>query len=170
MENKLKKLTIIGGLVVALVIAATINFYPQKVDQSRGQRFQGKMFEKLNLTDEQKDKIEQLGIEHQKAMIDLRADMLKKRLAMKELMNKGNYSRSDFLNMVNDINAARDKIATARANHRMDVYELLNDQQKKIFNDHPMMMGGQRGEGRGMFDGPSPMGRDRGGRHQKCLQ
>ncbi len=165
----MKKLSIISGLVVALVLAAAVTFYPQKVDQPRGPRFQAKMFEKLNLTDEQKDKIEQLGIEHQKVMIDLRADMQKKHLAMKELMRKGNYSRDDFMNMVNEMNAARDKIAAARANHRMDVYELLNDQQKKIFNDHPMMMGGHRGEGRGMFEAPGPMGRD-GGRHPRCLQ
>lgn len=169
MENKLKKLSILSGLVAALIFAAAVNIYPQKSDQSRGQQFKSKMFEKLNLTEEQKDKIEQLGIEHQKAMIDLRADMQKKRLAMKELMQKGNYTRADYLSMVNEMSAARDKIAAAVANHRMDVYELLNDQQKKIFNDRPMMMGGHRGEGRGMFGGPGSMGRD-GGRHPRCLQ
>jgi Spy/CpxP family protein refolding chaperone len=166
MEHKLKKLSLIGVLIAAFVIAAAVNFYPQKQDQPRGERFRGRMFQKLNLTDEQKAKIEQLGIDNQKAMIDLRADMQKKRLAMKELMNKGNYSRADFLSVVKDLNAMRDKITEARANHRMDIYELLNDQQKKIFNEMPMMKG-RRGEGRGMFDSPGPMGKD-GGRHQRC--
>jgi len=169
MENKLKKLIITGVLTIAFIMAAAVNFYPQKADQSRGERFHGQMYQKLNLTDEQKDKIDQLRIEHQKAMVDLRADMQKQRLAMKELMQKGNYTRADYLNMINQMNAARDKIATAMANHRMDVYELLNDQQKKIFNEHPMM-GGRDRDGRGMFDGQGPMGMDRGGRHPRCLR
>lgn len=169
MEIKLKKLIITGMLTVAFLAAAAINLYPQKADQPRGERFREQMQQKLNLTEEQQNKIEQLRIDNQKAMIDLRADMQKQRLAMKELMQKGNYTRADYLNMVNQMNASRDKIATAMANHRMDVYELLNDQQKKIFNEHPMM-GGRFGEGRGMFDGNGPMGMDRPGRHSRCLR
>jgi Spy/CpxP family protein refolding chaperone len=160
----LKKISIIGGLILTVIIAAAVNFYPQKSDQFPGERFHGKMVEKLKLTDEQKDKIEQLGIDHQKAMIDLRADMQKKRLALKELLAKGNYSRADYLNQMNDISSARNKIAAARANHRMDVYELLDDQQKKIFNEMPMM-GGPRGERGGMMDGQCPMGRHQGGKN-----
>lgn len=160
----MKKVAIIGGLILAVIIAAAVNFYPQKSDQSRGEAFHGKMIERLKLTDEQKNKIEQLRIEHQKAMIDLRADMQKKRLAVRELMQKGNYSRSDYLNLVNDLSSARDKIAAARANHRMDVYELLDDQQKKIFNEMPMM-GGQGGKRGGMMDRQCPMGRHPGGRN-----
>ncbi len=162
METKLKKLTFIGGIIAILIIAAAVNFYPQNNDQSGGERFKGRMFDKLNLTDEQKSKIEDLRIEHQKAMIDLRADMQKKRLAVKEMMLKGNYSRSDYLNLINDLNSAKNKIAASRANHRMDVYELLTDQQKKIFDQMPMMRG--QHEGRGMMDGNGPMGRHPGKR------
>ncbi len=142
----MKKISVIGTLAVAIILAAAVNFYPQKADRPGGQGLRGQMFMKLNLTEEQKDKIEQLRIEHQKTMIDLRADMQKKRLAMEELMQKGNYTRTDFLKAISDINASKDKIETARANNRMDVYDLLNDQQKKIFNDHPMMMGKRQGD------------------------
>ncbi len=153
----MKKSFLIGGLVAALVIAAAVNFYPQKADQPQGEQLRGRMFEKLNLTDDQKDKIDQLRLKHQEEMIDLRADMQKKRLAVKELQQKVNYSRSDYLDLVKDLNASRDKIAVARANHRMDIYELLTDQQKEIFNRMPMMRG-HRGEGRGMMDGYGQQG------------
>ncbi len=151
----MKKSFLIGGLILALVIAAAVNFYPQNNDAPQGERFRGKMFEKLNLTDQQKDKIEQLRLKNQEEMIDLRADMQKKQLAVKELQMKGNYSRSDYLNLVKDLNASRDNIDVARANHRMDIYELLTDQQKEIFNRMPMM-GGRQCEGRGMRDGHGP--------------
>ena len=158
----MKKISIIGGIILVLVIAAAVNFYPQKSDQPRGERFRGRMMEKLNLTDEQKDKIQQLRIEHQKAMIDLRADMQKKKLALKELTAKGNYSRNDYLNLVNDINSARNKIEAARANHRMDVYSTLDDQQKKTFDKMPMM-GGKGFERMGMMGRHCPMGNCRDG-------
>ncbi len=150
----MKKSLLIGGLITLLVLASSASFYPQQSDAPQGQRFRGRMFEKLNLTDDQKAKIEQLQMKHQEEMIDLRADMQKKRLAVRELQQKGNYSRSDYLNLVNALNASRDKIASAKANHRMDVYELLTDQQKEIFNRMPMMEG--RGEGRGMRDCQGP--------------
>ncbi len=165
----MKKLSLIGGIILAVLIVTAVNFYPQKVDQHKGEQFRGRMLEKLNLTDEQKNKIENLRFKHQEEMIDLKADVQKKRLALKELQHSGNYSRADYLNMVKDLNSSRDKIATAMANHRMDVYELLNDQQKKIFNEMPMMRG-PRGEGRcmmrdgkrmmhkgGMMNGKPPM-------------
>ena len=153
----MKKSLIISGIIAVFVFAAAVNFYPQNLDQSRGQKFQGRMNEKLNLTDEQKDKIAQLRFNNQEEMIDLRADMQKKRLALKELEHKGNYSRTDYLNLVKDLNASRDKIATARANHRMDVYELLTDQQKKIFDTMPRM-GRSHRDGRGMMDDrPGPL-------------
>jgi len=148
----LKKSFLIGGIITALVIAAAVNFYPQQTDAPRNTQFRGRMLEKLNLTDDQQDKIEQLRLKNQEEMIDLRADLQKKRLAVEQLRQKGDYSRSNYLDLVNDLNASRDKIAVARANHRMDVYELLTDQQKDIFNRMPMM-GGRGGEGRGMMDG-----------------
>ena len=151
----MKKSFLIVGLIAAFVIAAAVNFYPQNNNAPKGERIRGRMFEKLNLTDAQKDKIEQLRLKNQEEMIDLRADMQKKRLAIKELKLKGNYSRSDYLNLVNDLNASRDKIAAARANHRMDIYEQLTDQQKEIFNRMPMMEG-RHCKGRGMMDGQGP--------------
>lgn len=118
------------------------------------------MVEKLNLTDDQKAKIEDLMVDHQKSMIDLRADLQKKRLDLKELVRKGNFSRSDFLNTQKQVTEARDKIAEARANHMMDVYGLLTDQQKKIFSEMPMMLGQMR-DGCKMMDGKRPMKRMR---------
>ncbi len=151
----MKKSFLIIGIITALVIAAAVNFYPQQSDAPGNAQFRGKMAEKLNLTDDQKDKIDQLRLKNQEEMIDLRADLQKKRLAVEQLRQKGDYSRSNYLDLVNGLNASRNKIAVAKANHRMDVYELLTDQQKEIFNRMPMMR--DRGsKGRCMMDGRGP--------------
>ena len=97
--------------------------------------FKGMMLEKLNLTDEQKAAVEKLKLKHQEEMIDLKADLEKKELALKELTNNGNYSRDDFVNAVKAISAAKNNIALSFANHRMDIYELLTPEQKKTFDN-----------------------------------
>ena len=102
------------------------------------------MMEKLNLTAEQQDAIEQLMIAHQKKMVDLKADLEKKKLSLKELQLNTGYTRDEFLSKVTAINEAKNKIALAMANHKMDVYELLTDDQKKTFNEMGDFMGKMR--------------------------
>lgn len=104
--------------------------------------------EKLNLTADQLKKIEDLRTNHQKKMIDLRADMAKLHIEKKELLNKGNYNRKSFLALEEKIMNQRNTIEMAMANHRMDVYEVLDAKQKELWNDHPMKQGmGMRGKG-----------------------
>ena len=97
--------------------------------------FKGMMLGKLNLTDEQKAAVEKLKLKHQEGMIDLKADLEKKELALKELTNSGNYSRDDFVNAVKAISTAKTNIAVSFANHRMNIYELLTPDQKKTFDN-----------------------------------
>ena len=99
------------------------------------QDFKGMMLEKLNLTDEQKAAVEKLKLKHQGEMIDLKANLEKKKLALKELKSNGNYTRDDFVNAVKAINSAKSDIAVSMANHRMDIYELLTPEQKKTFDN-----------------------------------
>ena len=67
-------------------------------------------------------------------MIDLKANLQKKKLEMAELKNNGNYTREDFINKVEAINSAKDQIAISKANCQMDIYQLLDDNQKKEWN------------------------------------
>ncbi|MGB5848839.1 MAG: periplasmic heavy metal sensor, partial [Ignavibacteriaceae bacterium] len=85
------------------------------------------MKEKLNLTDTQNESVEELHFSHKREMIDLKAAMEQKKLDMKELLSKGNYTRDDYLIKVKTINDAKEKMALAKANHRMDVYDLLTE-------------------------------------------
>jgi Spy/CpxP family protein refolding chaperone len=131
----------------------------------------GKMMDQLKLTDQQKDKIETLKSENQRKMIDLKADLQKAKADMHDLVMKGNYSRSDFLGAVDKIAKAKEQIAKQMANHRMDVYEQLNPDQKKTFDKMHHRMG--KGKGmmmrRGMMGhkGPGGMGMGPNGQGMK---
>jgi hypothetical protein len=51
-----------------------------------------------------------------------------------------NFSRDAYLNKINEIISAKNKIELARANHQMDVYQLLDDNQKQEWNKMTRMM------------------------------
>lgn len=99
------------------------------------------MMENLNLTDTQKEAIEKLHFSHKKEMIDLKADLEKKEIDMQELKSKGNYTRDEFLSKVKAISSSKDKMALIKANHRMDVYDLLTAEQRKTFDSMKGHMG-----------------------------
>ena len=137
MEKKMKKLNLAGIAVILFIALISTQFvYGQMEKREMHQGFQQKMMmEKLNLTDSQQEAVQDLRFNHKYEMIDLKADLEKKMLAMKELKRRGNYTRDEFLSKVKSISDAKENIALAIANHKMDVYELLTDDQRKIFNE-----------------------------------
>ncbi len=103
---------------------------------NRMERFQkAGLLKKLNLTDQQKEKIRSLRFDFQKKMIDLKADLQKSRLDLKELRQANSLSRNDVIAAVEKINKSRDAISLAVANHLMDVYEVLTPEQQKIWKE-----------------------------------
>ena len=100
--------------------------------------------EKLKLTEEQVSKIESLRSEHMKRLIDLKADLKKSMIDLKSIREKDNFTRGDIIAGVDKSNKIRDDMALAKANHRMDLWELLTPEQKKLVKDNPeWLMGGR---------------------------
>jgi Spy/CpxP family protein refolding chaperone len=91
---------------------------------------------------------EELHFSHKREMIDLKAAMEKKKLDMKELLSKGNYTRDDYLIKVKAISNTKEKMALVKANHRMDVYDLLIEEQRKTFDEIKCCKGNSRQMGR----------------------
>lgn len=133
----MKKLNLAGTAVILFIALISTQFvYGQMEKHGMHQGFQHKMMmKKLNLTDSQQEAVQDLRFNHKNEMIDLKADLEKKKLAMQELKSRGNYTRDELLSKVKSISNAKEKNALEIANHKMDVYELLTDEQRKIFNE-----------------------------------
>lgn len=140
-EKMRNKMFIIISILSVLVISQFL--FAQEMMQERD-RDQLKIHQKLNLTEEQQEKAEVLKLTHQKEMIDLKANLEKRKIEMAELKNKGNYTREEFLSKTNEIISARNQIVLSLANHQMDVYQILDETQKKEWNK----MSGEFGERR----------------------
>ena len=129
--------------ITASTLILSCNIFAQEMMQQKKQ-FQKQVHQQLNLTEEQQTKVDALKFAHQKEMIDLKANLDKKELDMTELKSKGNYTRDEYLNKVNEIISARNKIALSVANHHMDVYQILDENQKKEWNKMSHQFGERR--------------------------
>jgi len=138
---KKSSLFIMAVLFIGMI---SINLFAQPEREMRMERFKNKIADKLNLTDEQNNSIESLKLQHQKAMVGLRSEEKLKEIELRELKFKGNYSREEFISKVKEINEIRNKIAVSQAEHKMDVYGLLTDDQKLIWNKMPDRFGEHR--------------------------
>jgi hypothetical protein len=102
-------------------------------DKGKPSVYENKLKKKLNLTDEQKKKITDIKLNNEKTMIDLIADLAKAKLEMKVLLNGSNFNRNDYLAIQDKIMQKQNNIRMAVAKTKMDIYDLLDDSQKKIF-------------------------------------
>jgi Spy/CpxP family protein refolding chaperone len=122
---------------VLAVIIAIVCFNQQTFSQKRnfkeGKYFRNELKENLNLTTEQEKKIANLRYTQQTAMIKFKADIDLKELEMKKLRESENISRADMVKLINEISAIKNQIALLRVNHQMDVYDLLDANQKKAW-------------------------------------
>jgi Spy/CpxP family protein refolding chaperone len=117
-----------------------------------------KLESKLKLTDTQKDQIENLRLNHQKDMVDLKAKLQKARIESREVMIKDDFTRNEYLAAQNKMIKLREEIQLAAANHKMDVLDLMNKEQRKILADERIFEKGQRnylrkGRGECRYDG-----------------
>jgi len=95
--------------------------------------FKWEMKNDLKLSEHQEKQFEDLDLQFEKKMIDLRAELEKSKLMKRELIRKGNFSKNDYLSAEEKIIQAENKIQMEKAKLKMDKYSLLDEKQKKLF-------------------------------------
>lgn len=130
------KNTIVIIMSVLIIIVSVADISAQRRRDMRPNF--DRIHEQLNLTDQQKAKLDDLRMQHQEKMIDMRADLDKARIENQRLRRSDKLNRGDVINQTKTMSDIRNKMAEARANHMMDVYETLTVEQRKIWNDLKM--------------------------------
>ena len=129
-----------------LFVVASLNqeAYSQKGDNSKSKNFRMNLKEQLNLSEDQEKKIEDLRLTREESMIKFRSDLELKDLEMRKLKSSEKFSRSEMINLTKEINAIKNDMALTRVNHQMDVYELLDESQRKIWLDKQDQFGNMK--------------------------
>jgi Spy/CpxP family protein refolding chaperone len=134
------------NLIWVLVAVLSVAFisqesFSQKRFHKKQNEFRGQFMTKLNLTEEQEKKFEQLRFAHQEKMVKLRSDVELKELELKKLTSGDNVTRSEMLKLTKELNEIKNEIAIARVNHKMDVYDNLDANQKKLWLEQKEKVG-----------------------------
>jgi Spy/CpxP family protein refolding chaperone len=139
----MKKLIFVLGVLFTLT-ALSPQLYSQKGDNPRSKEFRMKLKAQLNLSEDQEKKIEALRLSQEESMIKFRSDLELKELEIRKLKSSGKFSRSELINLTKEINAIKNDIALTRVNHQMDFYELLDENQRKVWLDKQDQFGNMR--------------------------
>ncbi len=135
-------------IFVLIVLFTTVSInqegYSQKRDNPRSKDFRMDLKSQLNLSEDQEKKIEALRLTKEESMIKLRSDLELKELEIRKLKSSDKFSRSEMINLTKDINSIKNDMALTRVNHQMDVYELLDENQKKIWLDKQDQFGNMK--------------------------
>lgn len=117
----------------------------------------------LNLTDEQRKKLQDINFNTEKAAITERAAMQVQRLELKRLMRAENPDRAAIDKKIQEISQARTALMKTRANELLDVRAVLTKEQRDKIREtiqrrpRPMRQQGMNGPGmmrRGMNPPP----------------
>lgn len=129
--------SIIYSLAILLLFASVCTtILAQPRQKFHKKYYKERIIEKLNLTDDQENKISGLRTKHQKKMADLKAELEKAKIDIRDLRDNSDLTRTEMILAVESINTIKNTMALERANHKIDVYELLTNEQKQIWKEH----------------------------------
>lgn len=116
----------------------------------------------LNLTDEQKSKMEDLRLKHLKEVEPIRADIQKQFSTLKLEMTAEKFNESKAKSIQSEISKLQNDMATKRMSHMRGVRDMLTTEQQKKFDTGFLSGPGFGPGGMGGFGGR--MGMMHGGR------
>ncbi len=154
----MKKLIVTAAIVSALLLAVTAFSFESgsgkcSFDDSGIRRHYDAVWHKMNLSAEQKTKIETIRTAAYKELRPLREKMFDKSMELRHLWLQPNPDEEKILNAQKEINKLRDAISDKVTAMKLEIHKVLTPEQIKKFAD---LNWGRRGY--------APRGAERGSR------
>lgn len=106
-----------------------------RMHAKHGRRYRGegkrRRAEMLDLTDEQREKIEQLRYDSRLDLIDLKAALKKRRLELRRMMRDGDASEKALREAVDAVAKARAEVEFLELKTKIDTRSVLTDEQRR---------------------------------------
>lgn len=162
-------------LVLALCFSALALFAQDRPNRPSIAPQMGKgIMQRLKLTDEQRQKVQQFMLENEKEIIKLNSDIKLNRVDLKKLFTEKELNTAKLTDLTETIGKLELQIKSLRTQNWIKIYNLLNEDQKEIWKKHfdkegfmkmdqkraGMRPGMMQGRKPGMMQGPNkPMKR-----------
>jgi Spy/CpxP family protein refolding chaperone len=126
------KYNFLGIAVILFSLAILTEAAAQPYGRGRGLgNEQGWRLSGLNLTQDQQDKITKLRTDHRNEVSKTRDDLDRLRIDKREMMRQNNINKNDYINLEKRMSSLREKIHLSGAEFRMQVYEILDTDQRQ---------------------------------------
>lgn len=127
------KRLLISVLVVTLCLGtATIYSQPQKPNRKTSDGFRGlKIQEMLKLSDDQSSKFNEIKYQHQLSVIDIQSEIQKNQVNINKMMVDNNVDTDKLIEFTNTNSDLHGNLKTSKTKMWLDIYNILNDDQKK---------------------------------------
>ena len=158
-------LVTLAALTLFLPFAVQAQPEPAHRENRGPSRMQERIFQRLGLSDAQKEQVMKLRLENQKEQTELMAKIRIARLDLREMLLADKPDRSALEKKITAISDLQNQEKLNMLHHLFAVYDLLTPEQQKKWKDHMQGMGtgfdgGRRGRGvhrMGMLtDPPAP--------------
>lgn len=130
----MKKLLFLITLFTFSILAVNINLAQKPNRKSFKKHIKG--IERLNLTDSQQKKFDQIHFDQEEHSIDLRANLEKNRIEMKKLLSTPNFDQNEFLNLTKKATNLKSEMMESRVKSWLAVYNILDNKQKEEWAEH----------------------------------
>ncbi|MBM7557562.1 Spy/CpxP family protein refolding chaperone [Halanaerobacter jeridensis] len=174
--KKIVSLVLVLSLVIGVsALAVAYSGQGPKAGGQQGYRTQGRnnqfqqnrmtWQERLNLSEEQVEKMEELRDEYFDQQYDLRDDREDKREELREMYFDSTANKDEIMNLQQEVNQLRTQLADLRMEHRLEMRNILTTEQLEECEDLGSFgRRGRRGVGRTGKRGPrANRGHHRGG-------
>lgn len=147
------------SVLSALLIGLTVDVFAQQQNRKMQNRANGdcqgqmmnrgdkqgqnqqRMMTQLNLTDEQRAKVEEIHLNGQKGMIPLRNNIQEKNAQLRTLRMSDDYDEAAVNALIDEIGELRTAMMAMRTGHQQQVRELLTEEQRIKFDSMQQMRG-----------------------------
>ena len=120
-------------LFLLIILTASVIAQPRPKPPVDANFKHGKIINKLNLDESQKNQFYEITYGHRKKAIDLRAEIRKTKLEINKMMNTGNIDEDKILSLSDKIDDLQGKIMRSKLNTWFAVYKILKPEQQKIW-------------------------------------
>ena len=127
-------LLIVGIVFLAQVVSAQ---QPDMPPMQQGRH----IVKALKLTPDQEKKFDDLNLEHQKAMVDVRAKIAKNQIELKGMLKDGNVDEKKLLQLTNENSKLQAEMKEMGVKKWIEINRMLDKDQKEIWAKHLLRMG-----------------------------
>lgn len=124
------------AFVPAVLLLTNFTFAQPAPDDFPQPPKEKRIVELLKLSPDQEKKFNDITYQHRKDVIDIRAKIQKNRLELKKMIDENKIDEKIIIQLTDENSKLQGDIKYSAVKRWLDIYKMLNEEQKKIWTKH----------------------------------